>query len=160
MTSQDADELARLHRLISVHEFPQALPAAILTGEVCLWCLTLIDGTAVELGPSADFPLAGCEPCYSARLAWYVSWYDWHDHYQSCVACRQRRTCYVGHGRRILHEQTTGPADKPQPTCFPCRNPLLPVEMAAPLLWHSPSTFAPRFGYAHVRCLTERATVR
>ncbi|MFI0188467.1 hypothetical protein ACH4PW_13035 [Streptomyces sp. NPDC017082] len=126
--------MARLHRLISVHEFPQSLPRAILTGEACLWCLAPINGTAVDLGLSDDLPLAGCEPCYSARLAWYVSWYDWHEHYQRCVPCQQRRTCYVGHGRRILHEQTTGPADKPQPTCFTCQDPLLRAEIRAAAL--------------------------
>ncbi|MEV6806586.1 hypothetical protein [Streptomyces sp. NPDC051132] len=160
MTEENFEETARLHRLICVHEFPQSLPAAILAGEACLWCLTPIEGTAVHLGLSDDLPLTGCAPCYSARLAWYVSWYDWHEHYQRCVPCQQRRTCYVGHGRRILHEQTTRPADKPQPTCFTCRDPLLRAEMAAPLLRHSPTTGAPRFSYAHMRCLTERATIR
>ncbi|MEV6803924.1 hypothetical protein [Streptomyces sp. NPDC051132] len=154
MTVQDAGELLRLHQLIAVHEFPQTLPPAALAGEACVWCTSPADATAVRL--SAALPWWGCLHCYSARLAWYVTWYDWHDHHQSCNPCQQRRTCHVGHGRRTLHEQTTGPADKPHPKCFTCRGPLLPVERVAPLLWHSPTTFAPRLGYAHVRCLTER----
>ncbi|MET8563219.1 hypothetical protein ABZV75_22485 [Streptomyces flaveolus] len=158
MTVQIAEELTRLHRLISVYEVPLNLPSAALAGEACVWCVSPVNGSTVELEPSADLPRWGCMPCYSARLAWYVSWYDWHGHFVSCIRCQQRKTCYIGQGRRLLHEQTIGPADRGRQKCAVCPAPVLSTELVAPLLWEG--TAHHHLGYAHLRCLTRRASNR
>ncbi|MCG0066315.1 hypothetical protein L0F81_24000 [Streptomyces tricolor] len=80
MTVQIPEEQARLHRLISVHEVPLTLPAAALTGEACVWCLSPADGAAVEPEPSNPLPRRACTACYTARCIWYTTWYDWHLH--------------------------------------------------------------------------------
>ncbi|MCG0062223.1 hypothetical protein L0F81_02790 [Streptomyces tricolor] len=157
MTVQIADELARLHRLVSWFEVPLNLPSSALAGEACVWCVSPVDGTSVELEPSTPLPRWGCMPCYSARLAWYVSWYDWHRHFDTCLHCQQRRTCYIGHGRRVLHEQTMGPIDK-HPECFICPSPLLAGDLVGPVRWEGDSRLY--LGYAHLRCMTGRPSSR
>ncbi|AGF64913.1 hypothetical protein SHJGH_5250 [Streptomyces hygroscopicus subsp. jinggangensis TL01] len=159
MTVRTVEELARLHRLISWYDVPLNLPSAALAGEACVWCTSPADATAVELDPSNPLPRRGCLLCYAARVAWYVSWYDWHSHFESCTHCQQRKTCYIGHGRRLLHEQTIGPADRSKPKCAACPAPVLSTELVAPLHWQG-TTHQIRLGYAHMRCLTGKARVR
>ncbi|WP_237546825.1 hypothetical protein, partial [Streptomyces sp. SID161] len=139
------------------YDVPLRLTSAATAGEACVWCGRAADATTVELEPSASLPREGCMPCYLARLTWYITWYDWHDHFQGCAFCQQRHTCHVGHGRRILHEQTVGPSDV-RAECGICPAPLRPTELVAPLLWEGSSHM--HLGYAHLRCLTRKATVR
>ncbi|CAL9290736.1 hypothetical protein [Streptomyces sp. SudanB182_2057] len=153
MTVRIPEELARLHRLVSWFEVPRRLPAAALAGEACVWCADPADAVAVELVPSAVLPRLACLRCYLSRLAWYITWYDWHAHVEVCAACQRRRICHVGHGRRVLHERTALPIDK-KPRCVACPAPLLATELVAPVRWEGSSRF--HLGYAHLRCVTER----
>ncbi|MGV9755449.1 hypothetical protein ACWDUC_06375 [Streptomyces tricolor] len=158
MTVQVADELARLHRLISGYEVPLRLPATALAGEACVWCERPADRDTVELEPVAALPRRACTACYTARLVWYITWYDWHLHVTDCTTCQHRRTCFVGHGRRVMHELTIGPAGKGAPACAACPAPLLGAELVTPLCWQG--DVRPYLGYAHARCLTGRPSSR
>ncbi|MET8765450.1 hypothetical protein [Streptomyces sp. NPDC004658] len=144
---QIAEELARLHRLVSWFDTPVPLPAEAVTGHACVWCLIPADSTAVDLESAADYPQRGCLSCYSARLAWHISWYEWHSHVAECFPCKQGRMCFVGRGRRILHELTAGPAGKEPPACFSCHRTLLAQETAIPVRWEGEASF--HLGYAH-----------
>ncbi|MBK3524796.1 hypothetical protein JHN54_24690 [Streptomyces sp. MBT70] len=110
----------------------------------------------MELEPSAALPRRACTRCYAARLAWYITWYDWHGHFSACTPCRQHQTCYVGHGRRLQHERTMPPIDK-KPVCLSCPAPLLATELVAPVRWEGSDGF--NLGYVHLRCLSRRAIV-
>ncbi|GAA1500298.1 hypothetical protein GCM10009787_77820 [Streptomyces bangladeshensis] len=85
MTVQIAEELARLHRLVSGFEVPPNLPSSALAGEAFVWCASPADVTFVELEPSVELPRWGCMACYTSRVAWYITWYDWH--VPSAAAC-------------------------------------------------------------------------
>ncbi|AYN37979.1 hypothetical protein D9753_02305 [Streptomyces dangxiongensis] len=157
MTVQIAEELARLHRLMSWYDVPQQLPATALTGEACVWCSTPVGSTDVQLEPT-EIPRRGCAGCYTARLAWYVSWYDWHLHVQTCTACQQRQVCYVGHGRRVLHELTIGPADRDAPVCIVCVKAPSAVDLVVPVRWEGDARLY--LGYAHAGCASGRWAAR
>ncbi|GGR71291.1 MULTISPECIES: hypothetical protein [Streptomyces] len=156
MTVQIPEELARLHQLVSWYDLPRWLPEAARAGKACVWCAGRADATAVELEPSAALPRRACTRCYAARLAWYITWYDWHGHFSACTPCRQHQTCYVGHGRRLQHERTMPPIDK-KPVCLSCPAPLLATELVAPVRWEGSDGF--NLGYVHLRCLSRRAIV-
>lgn len=149
MTVQIADELARLHRLVSWFDTPAPLPADAVTGKACVWCLIPADSSAVDLESAPDYPRRGCISCYSARLAWHISWHEWHTHSLECFPCRQGRPCFVGRGRRILHELTIGPAGKDAPACVTCHRTLLAQETAIPV--RHGGLDSSHLGYAHPR---------
>jgi hypothetical protein len=157
MTVQIPEVLYDMHECVSWYEVPRRLPAAALAGEACVWCTSPPDATTVELAPSATRPRLACLRCYTTRLAWYLTWANWHTHFTACTACQQRQTCYVGHGRRLLHEQTATAIDK-TPKCIACPAPLLSTELVAPVCWEGTTRF--NIGYAHLRCLTARASTR
>ncbi|MFH9398960.1 hypothetical protein ACH4JS_04140 [Streptomyces sp. NPDC017638] len=157
MITQAPEVLYDVHECLSWYEMPGRLPAAALAGEACVWCTRPADATAVELAPSAALRRLACQRCYAARLAWYLTWADWHTHFTACTACQQRQTCYVAHGHRLLHEQTAQAIGK-TPECLVCPAPLLATELVAPLCWEGNTRF--NVGYAHLRCLTARASTR
>ena len=143
-----------LHRLISLYEAPVRLTLDQRAGAACVWCSGAPGPEAADLEGSGR----GCQGCYAARLAWIVTWYDWHNHFERCHACWQGMTCHVAYGRRILHEQTIAAAAKPDVVCGACPKPIHRLELGAPMLWDGEST--PYMGYAHVRCMSGRGPYR
>lgn len=155
MTIPSTEELDRLHRLIS-WELSVGMSPAAAAGEACVRCEAPADETAVRLERDGT-PWKACVRCYIGRLAWLISWYDWHQHVTACDSCKQARTCYVGHGRRLLHTQTIGPAGKRPAHCCSCHRPVQPTELAVAVRWEGESR--DHLGYAHARCLSRRGAL-
>lgn len=147
----------RLHRIVS-WESPSAMSEAAAAGEACVWCAGPLGEAPARLQTGA--PRLACGQCYSARLAWYVTWYDWHRHVTGCISCRQARDCHVGRGFRALHDVTIvfTPAGKTGPRCVSCHHPVHEGELAVPVLWEGNS--CDHLGYAHPQCLMTRGTSR
>ncbi|MFD0393770.1 hypothetical protein ACFQ3Z_20760 [Streptomyces nogalater] len=155
MTVRIPEELTRLHRLVSWFELPRWLPEAARAGKACVWCAGPVDATVVELAPSATLPRPGLHALLRgpARLVHHLVRLA-----QALLRlhpCKQQ-TCLVGHGRRLLHEQTMPPIDR-KPVCLSCPAPLLATELVAPVRWEGTDGF--NLGYAHLRCLSRRASV-
>ncbi|MFF7186475.1 hypothetical protein ACFZAR_14760 [Streptomyces sp. NPDC008222] len=88
MTALDAEEIARLHRLVAL-ETPAGLSREADTGQVCVWCGHPTDQLAVPMRPVHP-EWKACPSCRTVRVNWFSTWYDWHRHAGDCVPCRQR----------------------------------------------------------------------
>jgi len=150
-----AEELDRLHQLIT-WEMPAVPSPGSVAGEACVWCHLPPGDTAVDL--VVGMPRRGCADCYTTRLAWLVSWYDWHDHVRACVSCQQARTCHVGRGRSALHERTVALASQRPLRCVSCHQLALASQLVLPVLWEG--TSSDHLGYGHTLCMVRRATTR
>ncbi|EST24409.1 hypothetical protein [Streptomyces roseochromogenus] len=156
MTVLSTEEMERLHRLVS-WEMPSGMTTAAAAGKACVWCGGPLGEDRARLQTSV--PRLGCGRCYSARLAWYITWYDWHRHVSSCTtACQQARVCHVGYGLRAVHDVTIAAAGKEAPQCVSCHHPIHVGEMTVPVRWEG--TSQDHLGYAHTQCVMTRAAVR
>ncbi|MFJ4806668.1 hypothetical protein [Streptomyces murinus] len=155
MTVLVPKESQRLHRLISFYEGPWRLTGEQGADAACVWCGRLSGPDGVDLDSISG---RSCSACYLARILWLITWYDWHQHVLGCTPCQQRRTCYVGRGRRVRHELTIMPAGKRPPFCESCHCPVEADEPAMPVRWEGDSH--DRLGYGHRRCVTRRAVSR
>ncbi|NUQ95319.1 MAG: hypothetical protein HOY79_01715 [Streptomyces sp.] len=149
MSILSTEAMARLHRLIT-WKSPSVISASATTGEACVWCGGPLGEDAARLGWGS---------CYGGRRAWYVTWYDWHQHVRRCVPCQQAHVCLVGYGLRSQHEITREAAGKDDtPHCVSCNHPIHAAELIVPVRWEG--TSQDHLGYGHPQCLMSRATVR
>lgn len=148
MTDLSAEEAQRLHRLIT-WESPSAMSAQAAAGKACVWCDGPVGRRATRLQTSA--PRLGCGRCYTTRLAWYITWYEWNDHVTGCTtACLEARICLVGSGLRAVHDVARIAADREDSQCISCNHPVHVGELAIPVQWAG--TSSAHLGYAHTQC--------
>ncbi|MFE9448246.1 hypothetical protein [Streptomyces sp. NPDC006739] len=149
MTVLSPEEMERLHRLIT-WESPSVMSEAAAAGDACVWCGGPLGEDAARL--QTVVPRLGCRRCYSAHLAWYTSWYHWHDHVAGCTtACKRARVCYVGYGMRAAHDAARITAGREEPHCVSCHHPIHARELAVPVRWEG--TSQDHLGYGHTQCL-------
>ncbi|AYN41171.1 hypothetical protein D9753_22405 [Streptomyces dangxiongensis] len=157
MTVQIAEELARLHRLISWYDVPQQSA----DGRPHRRGLRLVLDAGRQYGRASGADRDSPAEMHGllrgpARLV-----------HQLVRLAQARRGVhrlpaaagrYVGHGRRVPHELTIGPADKEAPFCIICVKAPSAAEPTVPVRWEGLDRLY--LSCAHAVCASSRWAAR
>ncbi|MFJ3794914.1 hypothetical protein ACIPSJ_01360 [Streptomyces sp. NPDC090088] len=143
-----AEDQGWVHDLVMLR-LPERITVEARTGQDCLWCLAPLDTTGIDLEPGVT-RFRSCAVCYLTRLAWAITWRDWHTHILACDTCQRGENCMTARGRRAQNEKACAALGETLSCTAGCLLPIDSSDQAVAVVWDGLTHSYP--GYAHTAC--------